>query len=107
MEEKIILNALLATERNFVRVDQNFGKVANALNKQAKYISEIAVLSGIAFVCTAVLFNIQDKQIKQLQAQVRKLEQPTEGCCGEYGCDQFEKGFDGDLDDWWLNGWKK
>lgn len=95
MEEKIILNALLATERNFVRVDQNFGKVANALNKQAKSISGIAVLSGIAFICTSMLFYIQDKQIKNLEARVHNLEQPKEGCCGEYGCDQFEE----DLDD--------
>lgn len=94
MEEKIMLNALLTTERNFINIDQNFGKVANALNKQAKSISKIAGLSGLAFICTAMLFNIQYKRIKQLQAQVRKLEQPTEGCCGECGCDQFEKGFE-------------
>lgn len=93
--EKIMLNALLATERNFIGIDRNFGKVANALNKQAKAISKIAGLSGIAFICTAMLFNIQDKQIKQLQAQVRKLEQPTEGCCG----DQFEKCFEENLDE--------
>lgn len=93
--EKIMLNALLATERNFIGIDRNFGKVANALNKQAKAISKIACLSGIGFFCTAMLFNIQDKQIKQLQAQVRKLEQPTEGCGG----DQFEKGFEENLDE--------
>lgn len=97
--EKIMLNALLATERNFIGIDRNFGKVANALNKQAKTISRIAGLSGIAFICTAMLINMQDKQIKELEARVRKLEEPMEACCGECGCDEFQKGFKENLDE--------
>lgn len=94
-----MLNALLTTERNFTRVDHNFGKVAHAINKQAKCISKVAGLSSIAFLCIGLLFSIQDKQIKAIEAQVRKLENLKEGCCGECGCDEFAKGCKDDLDE--------
>ena len=99
MEEKIMLNAILVTERNFIRCDHNFSKVANVINKQKKCISKVAGLTGVGFIYIFVLFHIQDKQIKALQEQVNRLQQPSEGCCGECGCDDFEKGFNENLDE--------
>lgn len=91
MEDEIMLNAI---SRNFIQCNHNFSKVANVINKQKKCISKVAGLTGVGFVCISVLFYIHDIQIKALREQVHRLQQPSEGCWGECGCDGFEENLD-------------